>query len=102
MFTDGQFYVASFSPTGVLKPRVRCLDLNHHILKNISALSLEVQSLSLIGQVWSNPHSVPSEAGPHFDNFAAARYLDFTCLKSKTEPCSTIALLSSLLGVSIY
>jgi hypothetical protein len=25
-------------------------------------------------QVWSKPHSVPSEAGPHFDNFAAARY----------------------------
>jgi hypothetical protein len=22
MFTDGQFYAASFSPTGVLKPRV--------------------------------------------------------------------------------
>jgi hypothetical protein len=26
-------------------------------------------------QVWSNPHSVPSEAGPHFDDFASARFL---------------------------
>jgi hypothetical protein len=50
MFNDGQFHVASYSPTGVLKPRV-----------------------------WSNPHSVPSEVGPHFDNFAAARFQSPNC-----------------------
>ncbi len=68
MFTDGQFYVASFSPTGILKPRVR---------KMLMLLSFDkfLPFTHLIWQVWSNPHSVPSEAGPHFDNFAAARFL---------------------------
>lgn len=56
----------------------RCVPLNH---------------VQLQLQVWSNPHSVPSEAGPHFDNFAAARYSccnisrKFTTVFGRSCPC---------------
>ncbi len=73
MFTEGQYYVASFSPTGVLKPRVSTIHVSKQLSVGICVVGCSPLKF-FDSQVWSNPHSVPSEAGPHFDNFAAARF----------------------------